>query len=77
MITCENECVGCPEEMGCIGDTCPYMNVKHFYCDWCGDDCASTELRVYNGKHICEDCYIDLAKEKWYNELEMVDECDN
>ena len=46
MIKYEDECVGCPPNMGCMGDACKYRNVKHLYCDKCGEDC----------EELCEDC---------------------
>lgn len=51
----ENECVGCPPEMGCLGSSCRYANVEHFYCDYCGDE---TTLYDYYGDEICEECLI-------------------
>ena len=39
MIKYEDECVGCPPEMGCLGDSCPNRDVKHLYCDKCKADC--------------------------------------
>jgi L-rhamnose isomerase len=53
MIKIENECVGCPPEMGCMGSSCPQMNVKRFYCDNCG---AERKLYEYDGKELCLDC---------------------
>ena len=50
----ENECVGCPPEMGCMGDACKYRNVPHLYCDKCGEDCE--ELYVVGDEELCEDC---------------------
>ena len=54
MVKCENECVGCPKEMGCLGNSCRYKNVKHFYCDKCGEDVE--ELYKVDGEELCEDC---------------------
>ena len=62
MIKIENECVGCPPEMGCLGSSCPHMNVKRFYCDDCGDECI---LYKYDGQELCLDCIIE--------KLEVVD----
>ena len=56
MIKCENECVGCPKEMGCMGDSCPNRNVKHLYCDRCDADCE--ELYVFDGEELCEECLL-------------------
>ena len=53
MIEYENECVGCPPEMGCMGSSCPNRNVPHYYCDECGDE---TSLYYYDDKELCIDC---------------------
>ena len=57
MIRYENECVGCPPEMGCLGESCPNRNVMHLYCDKCKDDCE--ELYVFDGEELCEECLLD------------------
>lgn len=45
MIRFEDECVGCPPEMGCLGDGCRYRNVPHIYCDICGEEiCDESEM---------------------------------
>lgn len=59
MIVYEDECVGCPPEMGCLGMGCPNRNVKHLYCDKCGGDCE--ELYVYDNYELCEDCLLDTV----------------
>ena len=38
MIKYENDCVGCPPEIGCLGSSCPNRNVPHTYCDRCSDE---------------------------------------
>ena len=38
MIRYEDECVGCPPEMGCLGSICPNRNVPHYFCDYCGEE---------------------------------------
>ena len=55
MIKYEDECVGCPPEMGCMGNSCPNRNVKHLYCDKCGEDCAALYIDDYDNQ-VCEDC---------------------
>ena len=57
MIRFENECVGCPKEMGCIGDACPYMNVPHYYCDKCKEE---TDIYHFDDRHLCIDCIEKL-----------------
>lgn len=51
----ENECVGCPPEMGCMGSACPYCNVERFYCDKCKEE---TTLHDYYGLELCENCIL-------------------
>lgn len=48
----ENQCVGCPTEMGCIGEACPYINVPVDYCDQCHN---YAEYRI-DGDDLCEEC---------------------
>lgn len=55
----ENQCVGCPTGMGCLGSSCPYRNVPKDYCDLCGKE--GTIYRI-DRKDYCEDC----AKEYFY-----------
>lgn len=57
MVRYENDCVGCPPEMGCIGDTCQYRNVPIFMCDQCGED---GDIYEYEGQHYCADCLLAL-----------------
>ena len=56
MIKYENECVGCPTELGCMGNACPNRNVRHLYCDKCGDDVE--RLYEYNGEKLCAECLL-------------------
>lgn len=60
MILHEDMCVGCPPEIGCLGETCPYKNVPVPYCDECGD------IAIYNldGKDLCEDCFGEFVQEE-------------
>lgn len=53
MIQYEDECVGCPAELGCLGDSCKYKNVPHYFCDECGDE---EELYYYDGRELCLHC---------------------
>lgn len=53
MIVHENECVGCPPEMSCIGTACPYYDVTRFYCDKCGKE---ETLYEFNGQELCIEC---------------------
>ena len=56
----ENECVGCPPEIGCLGSGCPNRNVKHLYCDKCGEDVE--ELYKVDGEELCEECLLKRFK---------------
>ncbi len=60
MVKYENECVCCPPEMGCLGDSCPNRNVMHLYCDKCKDDVEV--LYDYDGEELCEECLLDSFK---------------
>lgn len=61
MVNYENHCVSCHRELGCLGSTCPYINVPVYYCDECGCDNASYEIE---GEHFCETC-----AERYLNEI--------
>lgn len=52
----ENDCVGCPPEIGCLGSTCRYSNAPHYYCDECGDE---AKLYEYENKELCENCLLE------------------
>ena len=59
MVRIEDECVGCPPEMGCIGDACPYRSVPRWYCDSCKQETDPRELyRVSETETICRDCLL-------------------
>ncbi len=53
----ENECVGCPPEMGCLGNACPNRNVERCYCDKCGEE---TKLYNYEDGEYCIDCIENM-----------------
>ena len=55
----EDECVGCPKELGCMGNTCPNRNVTHYDCDSCGEELNSDELYDYEGEMLCSKCLLD------------------
>lgn len=61
MVKYEDECVGCPKELGCLGSACPNRNVPHFYCDECKNDVET--LYYYDGKELCLEC-IEKMLEK-------------
>lgn len=60
MIKWEDECVGCPPNMGCLGSACPYRNVPHYYCDHCECECDPEELHYDEIENwICENCLFE------------------
>jgi len=56
MLKYEDECVGCPPNMGCLGGACPYRNVPVWVCDKCGEE--AEELWKYEGEELCQDCLL-------------------
>lgn len=61
----EDDCVGCPAEMGCLGQSCPKVNVPHYYCDSCGEE---AELYMFEGEELCIDCILSrLDKVREWN----------
>ena len=60
----ENECVGCPPDMGCLGVACPNRRVPHLYCDKCKNEVET--LRNYDGDQWCEECIL-----KEFDEVEI------
>ncbi len=64
MVKYENECVFYTAHgLNCIGYNCPNRQVKHFYCDKCGEDVR--RLYDFGGKELCGDCVL--------KELEVVE----
>lgn len=61
MIKYENQCVDCPKEMGCLGNSCRYRNVSVYYCDTCGDE-ADYEI---DGDHYCWDCAAEYLRDRF------------
>lgn len=52
----ESDCVHCPPDLPCLGDTCPYNQVQHFYCDECNEE---TTLYYYDDQELCIDCLLE------------------
>lgn len=63
MIKYENDCVGCPDGVPCLGSSCPNKNVPHYYCDDCGNE---DDLYEFDGEQLCAECV--LARLKKINE---------
>ena len=51
MVKYENECVDCG--LPCIGITCPYRRVPHYYCDECKDE---TDIYEFDNEELCINC---------------------
>ncbi len=71
MIKIRDECVGCPPEMGCLGSSCPYMNVEIRVCDKCGDN-ADYNL---DGDDFCKRCAEDYLTE-CFRELDITEKAE-
>lgn len=71
MIKIENDCVGCPPEIGCMGSACPYRNVKTTVCDNCG------KYAEYNidGEDFCSECLEEHLK-ILFNEFSLYEKLD-
>lgn len=54
----EDECVGCPPSMGCLGSSCPNKNVKRYYCDKCDEEFEPEKLYVVDGEDVCVNCIL-------------------
>lgn len=61
MLVYEDECVGCPPEMGCMGGGCPNLNVPHFLCDGCEKEYEC--YYKYDGEFFCKDCLLKTVLE--------------
>lgn len=61
MIKYENECCDCAvPAYPCVGDSCPYINVPHYYCDECGvEGDSDNPLYKYDGKDLCVECILN------------------
>lgn len=71
----ESECVGCTSiGLHCMGRSCPYRNVPHWYCDRCKFE---EKLFHYEGEEVCADCIIKAIKEETgeeYDEYDVAEE---
>lgn len=61
MIEYEDMCVGCPPEIGCLGDACPNKNVPVPYCD----ECNTYADYIVEGKYYCEHCLREQMKREF------------
>lgn len=65
-IVFEDECVGCPPEMGCLGSVCPNKNVAHYYCDKCDEEVPPDELYEVDGEDLCAECLKAKFRKEYY-----------
>lgn len=61
MIEYEDGCVGCPPELGCLGDSCPNRKIIHTYCDCCGEE---EQLYWYEEEQLCKECITEKVIER-------------
>lgn len=64
MIKEKNDCVGCPQGVPCIGDSCPLRHNPHIYCDNC--EVELTEEDTWRDaededKDYCYKCAMELG----------------
>lgn len=67
MVIIENECVGCPQGMGCLGSSCPNRHVPYFYCDKCGEDLDIDSMHgdpESETGHYCDKCWDEEEEEE-------------
>lgn len=58
MIRIENDCCGCAvSAYPCLGESCPLLHQKHYYCDSCGEE-TDKLYRLDDGEY-CEQCVLE------------------
>lgn len=57
-----NECVGCPDGMGCLGMGCPHYRVPRVFCDHCKTEVCD-DYYIIDNNDICQECIIDYLLE--------------
>ena len=68
----ENQCVGCPPDIGCMGEACKYMNAPVNHCDWCDSEDAIFEI---DGNDYCENCAKKYLQEM-FDELTTLEKAE-
>ena len=63
MIIFEDECVSCPQEMGCLGKGGPNQRVPHYIWDKCDEE---DTLYEFEGRQLCADCLLNELEEVKY-----------
>ena len=63
MTTYEHEFCDCKTSgYSCKRPSCPALHVRHVYCDRCCD--AVIEWYEYDHMDLCQECLLDLLKER-------------
>ena len=62
MLKYVDDCVSCPPELGCLGNSCPKKNIPVYYCDICEEEMADYHV---DGQDICEDCLNEHIEADW------------
>ena len=68
MIKKTSNCVNCPQNIGCIGSSCPYFENYELICDKCNT--AVDELYEVDNAELCEDCLRKEFNKITYDNLE-------
>lgn len=72
MIRYEDECVGCPPELGCLGESCPYKRVPHMYCDRCGEEVDTLYKDQYGEYCLCRECFYETVDKLTLEQIEWL-----
>jgi len=67
----ENQCVGCPKEIGCLGSGCPNRNIIVYYCDRCN---GYANYKI-GDEDMCEECAEKYCNELW-EQISLEDKCE-
>ena len=74
MIHYKDECVGCPDGMGCLGDACPYGKMPLTYCDECGQEDVLYAFSDAD-EQLCRNCMEEALNKAWA-EMSFAEKCD-
>lgn len=66
MIVVDSDCIGCPEDLGCVYEACPYYKVIRYYCDKCG---CEDDLYEWDGDQLCAECILEQLNKVEYEEF--------
>lgn len=68
MLKRENYCVDCHSEMGCLGNSCPFVNVTMCYCDVCEQE---ADYKI-DGDYYCWHCAKEYLRDR-FEELTLAE----